>query len=368
MKKKKTANEVEDKETYDQFIGRMKELHPLNESGRPAPPAKPRFRLVAALPEESDEEPLDEVIDTLMSDYDYNVSNGYIDQADVPTKEGIRKRFVGQNRYKILNEISRHLSELADKPIVSAVQLERMVNTMMSQFEEQVKYGHLDANDTLTREELRKRYVGKSPRQICAENRETIATLEEANRKRILRANLAGDYERDKEYFLFVSYAQLDTAPEATIFFRAARAKFPEHKIFRDRDTHFKLNDLVRHVSSAKNVIVLLSSNYPKRPFTLIELNHALASGAHVCPVIVRRQGVKPFDFDQVRKDIKAGKVAGYLDDHGWDLLYDNGVTLEDVEKDLQEVMNVAAPEFSVDHPDIVQDAMIESVLQRLSC
>lgn len=170
-----------------------------------------------------------------------------------------------------------------------------------------------------------------------------------------------------KEYLLFFSYAQKDTLAETSIFFNQAQARYPKQKIFRDNETKFKLNELIQHVQSAKNVVILLSGNYAKRPFTLVELHHALTSGANICPVKVSRPGMEPFDFEQIQLDIKSGKIKDYLNKDGWDLLLQQGITPEDVIKDLLEVMNVTATSFSVEHSSKVQTAMIDSVFDGLT-
>lgn len=170
-----------------------------------------------------------------------------------------------------------------------------------------------------------------------------------------------------KEYLLFFSYAQKDTALETSLFFNEAQTRFPNHKIFLDKETKFKLDELIQHVRSAKNVVILLSGNYAKRPYTLVELHHALKSEANICPVTVSRSGMESFNFERIRADIKSGGIKDYLSQDGWDLLYQQNITVGDVIDDLNEVMNVTASQFSGELPSKVQKAMIESIFDGLS-
>jgi len=165
-----------------------------------------------------------------------------------------------------------------------------------------------------------------------------------------------------KRYLLFFSYAQKDTVAETSRLCDAATQQFPKAKIFRDMDVSFKLSELVHHVQQAHNVVVLLSENYPKRHFTLVELHFALKSGANVCAVRVTRPGMESFDFDVVSADIESGKVKDYLDKKGWGILREHGITEEDVCRDLKTVMDIVAVPFSCANTTGVLAAQIADI------
>lgn len=168
------------------------------------------------------------------------------------------------------------------------------------------------------------------------------------------------------KYLLFFSYAQKDTLAETTLLAKEAQTKFPGARIFRDADHHFKLTELVQHVSNAKNVVILLSGNYPKRPFTLIELHTALKCGAHVVAVKPTRPGLEEFDFERTREDIESGAYLDYLDDKGWAILEENGVSPQDVAEDLLQAMNTIARPYSIAYSSNVQASMAEDILSSL--
>jgi hypothetical protein len=129
----------------------------------------------------------------------------------------------------------------------------------------------------------------------------------------------------------------------------------------------FKLSKLVEHVQMAKNIIVLLTPDYPTRPFTLVELHFALLAGLNVVPVQVSRAGMKPFNFEQVHSDIKKGKVKKYLNKDGWAVLANHGIGLAEVEADLKKVMDVVSGlEFKVGATSKVQAAQILDISSAL--
>jgi len=179
-----------------------------------------------------------------------------------------------------------------------------------------------------------------------------------------LPARTSGMGHPPKRYLLFFSYAQKDTVTETSRLNEAATQRFPQAEFFHEKTS--KLSELVGHVQEANNVVVLLSGNYPKRAFTLVELHFALKSGARVCGVKVTRPGMEPFDFEAVRADIKSGKIKDYLSEDGWDTLGEYGITVEEVSKDLETVMNTAASPLSFKSSSRVQNAQIEDILDRI--
>ena len=163
-------------------------------------------------------------------------------------------------------------------------------------------------------------------------------------------------------HLMFFSYAQQDCAAETMHLADKASLKFKGASIFRDADVKFKLDELVEHVKKSRNVVVLLSEHYARRPFTLVELHTALKIGANVVAVKVSRPGLKPFDFAQVASDIDSGKLEEYLDSKGWELLNSYDIDAETVGRDLKAVMNVRACDFNMGSAARVLAAMIEDV------
>ena len=77
-------------------------------------------------------------------------------------------------------------------------------------------------------------------------------------------------------FLFFFSYARVDTSAETAVLYDKAKIMFPNEHVFRDSEHFFKLDELIIRIKRAKNCLVLLSYNYPRRPFTLVELHVAL--------------------------------------------------------------------------------------------
>ena len=177
----------------------------------------------------------------------------------------------------------------------------------------------------------------------------------------VVRNSNASDTQ-STEHLMFFSYAKIDTVAETKTLYDAACVKFPNRKIFRDAESRFELSALMDHVKNSKNVVVLLSDMYPKRPYTLAELHASLQSGANICPVKVTREGMKSFDFEKVAKDIQTGEIKTYLNEEGWMILKNLNISIEDVCRDLQKVMNVRAFDYSLSPAKRITDAMLEEI------
>ena len=158
----------------------------------------------------------------------------------------------------------------------------------------------------------------------------------------------------------------MDTVAEVSILSDKATQHFPQSKIFRDADSAFKLSHLVNLVKHSRYVIVMLSYNYARRPFTLVELISALRAGSEIVTVTVSRPGLKPFDFEQVKEDIQSGQIQSYLDKSGWDTLKEFEITYRDVGDALTKVMDVRGWPYDCNQSTKVQNTMVEEILDNL--
>lgn len=161
------------------------------------------------------------------------------------------------------------------------------------------------------------------------------------------------------EYTVFFSYARSDTAGETQALYQAAVARYGATKVFHDANTRFKLSELVSRVKTSAAVVVVLSENYPRRPFTMVELHYALRSCSKVHVVQVDSS---PFNYEQVRQDIKEGKAFEYFSTDSWDLLREYDVTYEDVCANLTKIMDVVSTEYSLKHASKIQESMFEVI------
>ena len=166
------------------------------------------------------------------------------------------------------------------------------------------------------------------------------------------------------DYILFFSYAQTDSAMETVLFYGRAAQRYPAKRIFHHSNNAFKLDELVLHVQRAKNVVVFWSPNYCRSSYTLVELHSAMRAGANIYLFIVEKEkpGSASFDFATLAADIKSRKIVRYLDASGWELLKDNGITVDDICADLKKLMNVRVHKFPINQPTSVQNAVFDVI------
>ena len=166
------------------------------------------------------------------------------------------------------------------------------------------------------------------------------------------------------EQLVFFSYATSDAVSEVGLLAKATRAKFPGKAVFRDADSSYNLSELVNYVKHSKNVVVVLTGNYARRPFALVELVTSLRCGANVVAVLLIRPGMNSFSFEQVQADIKSKEIQNYLDERGWAFLQEYDISVEDVCKALLHVMNVKAEKIDMDSRQEVLDVMIDCAIR----
>jgi hypothetical protein len=177
----------------------------------------------------------------------------------------------------------------------------------------------------------------------------------------------AGTMKPGKLYFAFISYAKTDSLSETRIVHEFVAAKFPGQSLFRDTEQHFSLSELINNVSQSMNVLVFLTPNYPKRPYCLIELHHALKSGANIVTVKIRKSGLAMFDFELMNKALASDDaLQAYIDESGWKILVENGISVSDIRSDLKRVMDVKATTLDMDEPTRVQNIQMEVICEGL--
>jgi hypothetical protein len=170
-----------------------------------------------------------------------------------------------------------------------------------------------------------------------------------------------------KDHFTFISYAKTDSLAETKIVSEFVAAKFPGRSLFRDTEQHFALSTLIDNVSRSTNVLVFLTPNYPKRPYCLIEIHHALKHGVNVVTIKIRKPGLDMFDFNGLNKALASeSTLQGFIEPSVWDVLKENGITVSDVRADLKKIMDVKAFTLDMDEPKEVQDVMMEMICRGL--
>jgi len=166
----------------------------------------------------------------------------------------------------------------------------------------------------------------------------------------------------DDSHLIFISYVQRDTVAETGVVFVAAKQKFPNHKIFLDNQERFVLSSLVANVKKSKNVLVFLSPNYGSSPYCLVELCTAVQSGAKISTVLVHKPGLGQFNFEQMNALLKSGDVSSLLDESGWSVVKEQGITKEMIINAMKAVVNVRAFDLHMDAPVRVRNAEFDEI------
>ena len=161
---------------------------------------------------------------------------------------------------------------------------------------------------------------------------------------------------------MFISYVKKDTVAEAGVVFAAAKQNFPKYKIFLDTQEHLHLGNLVANVKKSKNILIFLSPNYTSSPYCLVELCTAVQCGAKISTVLVHKPGLGQFNFEQMNALLKSGDVSALLDEGGWSLVKEQGITKDMIITAMKAVINVKAFPFHVDASERSKNAQLEDI------
>jgi len=161
---------------------------------------------------------------------------------------------------------------------------------------------------------------------------------------------------------IFFSYVKKDTVAEAGVIFAAAKQNFPKYKIFLDTQEHLHLGNLVANVKKSKNILIFLSPNYTSSPYCLVELCTAVQCGAKISTVLVHKPGLGQFNFEQMNALLKSGDVSALLDEGGWSLVKEQGITKDMIISAMKAVINVKAFPFHVDASERSKNAQLEDI------
>jgi len=115
-------------------------------------------------------------------------------------------------------------------------------------------------------------------------------------------------------------------------------------------------------VKMSKNILVFLSPNYGSSPYCLIELCTGVQCGAKISSVVVHRPGLGLFNFEQMNALLNSGEVSSLLDESGWSVVQEHGVTQGMVIIALRAVMNIKAFPFHVDASERSKAAQLEDI------
>jgi len=152
-----------------------------------------------------------------------------------------------------------------------------------------------------------------------------------------------------RKQIVYLSFTESDAQAEASKLYNQIIECIPPERVSRESMNKFNTGVLFEWLKKANNVVVVLSANYPKRRFNMLELHYALRCGANVSAVRVEREGEERFDEQQVQTDIESGVISSYLTQRGWGLLQQHGITMHDVVTSLLQIIEISHREVRVD-------------------
>ena len=170
-----------------------------------------------------------------------------------------------------------------------------------------------------------------------------------------------------KSFHLFLSHVKKDTGTEAGVFFDMATKSY-FLKTFLDVQQAFPLPDLIGNVKDSEVILVLLSPDYIRRPYTAIELITAHKSQLGLMAVNVVHPQSIGFDFSSTWRGMSGAEdpadfVQQLLDESAWGTLSSVGYSLEDYQSALLWLLNLKGLEYHAMGIQGVRDAEIKAVL-----
>ncbi|CAK0862463.1 unnamed protein product [Prorocentrum cordatum] len=177
------------------------------------------------------------------------------------------------------------------------------------------------------------------------------------------------------QHYIFISHHKAGGGTEATLMQEALERIIdsdldnPGHHmiapVFLDSEDLSDLSDLKGHVRNTMNLVLLLTEEVLKRPWVLVEIVTAYQKGVHIVPVeIYKRDDKTPFKYpdDAFYKKLSNGEL---LTESENDLLRDESISVDDLEKALRHVFKKIALPFSPHKSGNVREAELTDILRR---
>jgi len=117
-------------------------------------------------------------------------------------------------------------------------------------------------------------------------------------------------------------------------------------------------------VRNTRNLVLLLTEEVLRRPWVLVEITTAYHSGVHIVPVEIYKRDNKSFTYpgEEFYKQLREGDL---LTEKEADLIKDEGITLDELEKAIRHVFKKIAVPFSPHKSQLVREAELTDILRR---
>lgn len=175
-------------------------------------------------------------------------------------------------------------------------------------------------------------------------------------------------------HYIFISHHKADGGTEATLMQEALERIISEDPdspghgmmapVFLDSEDLSDLADLRDHVRNTRNLVLLLTEEVLRRPWVLVEIATAYHSGVHIVPVEIYKRDNKSFTYpgEEFYKQLREGDL---LTEKEADLIKDEGITFDELEKAIRHVFKKIAVPFSPHKSQLVREAELTDILRR---
>jgi len=175
---------------------------------------------------------------------------------------------------------------------------------------------------------------------------------------------LIGQLLRRQNFTGFISHYKGEAGPSARILKGLMTEKLSGGGVpFLDSDNLSDLGKLLEQLRSSKTLIVILSTNYLRRPFCLAELAEACRGGMDI--ISVRLVGVHEFDFQEIAA-VTETQVQQLLSDDEWSLLEEEGITLTDVVAGIKRIKLIIALPFNPNGSAKIQSTEVDEIILKM--
>eukprot|EP00448_Togula_jolla_P034877 CAMPEP_0170625472 /NCGR_PEP_ID=MMETSP0224-20130122/30776_1 /TAXON_ID=285029 /ORGANISM="Togula jolla, Strain CCCM 725" /LENGTH=505 /DNA_ID=CAMNT_0010952047 /DNA_START=215 /DNA_END=1733 /DNA_ORIENTATION=+ len=178
---------------------------------------------------------------------------------------------------------------------------------------------------------------------------------------------------KQDSHFIFISHFKKESGTEATLLLEAAThiiCEDPLHPgsnmavpVFIDSESLSDLSTVRHHVSMSDNLVLLLTPGFLLRPWCLVEVATAAASGANIVPVLVQRPGIEfVYPEEAYYSRLLSGSALSATD---MNLLSSEGVALDVLVSSLRQVFRQIALPFSPHKSANIRQAELKDILNR---
>jgi len=179
--------------------------------------------------------------------------------------------------------------------------------------------------------------------------------------------------ELQTNHYIFLSHYKVEAGTEAALMRDALCIQIetdPYHPafdmstpVFLDSEDLQNLKNLKEHVKVSRNLVVLLTTNFLRRPWCLIEITLSMMNNINIVPVRIERAGIAfEYPTEAFYEELREGK---FLSDADRELFRVLGIDVSAVERAVRLTFQKVAVPFSPHKPIQVRALEVSTILNR---